>query len=727
MSLVISTNRVYQKSNVSTGFQPVVITTEEEAYDIVGRYDWSPIIFKDGHRCTENFMEAVCIAVDIDNTTASRMSMEEFKKEFEGIEYWIFTSRNHDKEKTSGKNHYQKADRFHAVFPLDAPIKSPHEYREFIEAMISKYPAIDSGAKDGARFFFGYEGTKVFSGQGRHLKKPQVVRKDITGSFEIPVSDDAKKAEAFDLLKKAAAGGCFDDREEWISCGMAMKACGYSFEDWMELSWDTERGLISENQKRWDGFRADRHTEGSITRWARMADPGYKVKKYASKPYSHSVDETPHKSVNFLTMPWENWYQPHVEVTKKKDAETGTYYDVHKAKATLENFQAMLKFYGVIIRENLMTRDIEITIPGIKVSEGKAENASHGQLLSLCVLNNFATGNIDTFLVSVAHKNAYHPVRDWFDTLPEWDGNDRINTILNDVLEIEYYEGIEQLPNILVTKWLVSCVAAVYEKSYRGRGVLTFQGEQEIGKTSFFRSIIPKDHFNTWFKDAIQVDTKDKDSVKKAISHWIVELGEIEGMFKKEISALKAFITSDEDLLRLPYERKVEKYPRRTIMCATVNDPNFLNDPTGSSRFWVMATKSIKYVHDIDVGQLWAQAIKLYRDGMPWWLEGEEKKWLAVSNANFYEIDSHAELIKLKFDVEQLRFKECVTKVMLSAEICLILGLKVERKETRAIANALRSLGIKEGYCMNRSKGFVMPPLRLLEEQPYHRKDWRDA
>jgi putative DNA primase/helicase len=125
-------------------------------------------------------------------------------------------------------------------------------------------------------------------------------------------------------------------------------------------------------------------------------------------------------------------------------------------------------------------------------------------------------------------------------------------------------------------------------------------------------------------------------------------------MFKKEISALKAFITSDEDILRLPYERKSEKYPRRTIMCATVNDPNFLNDPTGSSRFWVITAKSIRYNHGIDISQLWAQALKLYSDGVSWWLEGEEKDWLTVSNANFYELDAHAELIKIKFDLDAL-------------------------------------------------------------------------
>lgn len=713
MSLIISTNREYQNAKAPTGFAPEVISTEEEARAIVGQFDWTPAIFRDGHRKVENFMESVCIAVDIDNTTASRMSIEDFKKEFAQYEYWIFTSRNHGKEKRSGTSTYQPADRFHAVFPLSSPIKTPHEYREFIEAMIEKYPCIDKGAKDGARFFFGYRETQIIYNPGKSLEKP-VVSKAQQSFSENRFDPENRKDEILDLLKRAAGSGCFTDREDWISCGMAMKASGYCFEEWMDLSWDSERQAMSENQKRWNGFNADRHSMGTLIRFARMADPGFMVKRVAGSP-SEAVT-TVGKSINFMAMPWMSWYQPHVEVTKKKNQETGEYYDVHTPKATLENFEAMISYYKIRILENLMTRDIEIEIPGMEKTEGKAENAFHGMLLSLCVLNKFAVGNIDPFIVTIAHRNSYHPVRDWLSGLEEWDGHDRVQTILDSVLDIEYFQGIEKLPRILLTKWLVSCVAAVMAKSYRGRGVLTFQGAQEIGKTSFFRSIVPTEHFDNWFKDGVHLDSKDKDSVKRVISYWIVELGEIEGMFKKEISALKAFITSDEDVLRLPYERKSEKYPRRTILCATVNDPNFLNDPTGSSRFWVLTAKSIRYNHDIDIRQLWAQALFHYRGGMSWWLEGQEKEWLTISNANFYELDTHAELIKIKYDVELLNMKETKFRAMLATEVVMELGLRIEPKETKAVARALRSLGVREGWCTNRSKGFLMPPLRMVTE-----------
>ena len=49
----------------------------------------------------------------------------------------------------------------------------------------------------------------------------------------------------------------------------------------------------------------------------------------------------------------------------------------------------------------------------------------------------------------------------------------------------------------------------------------------------------------------------DKDSVKQAVSFWITELGELDDTFKKSgASALKAFLTQDNDVLRRAYARK---------------------------------------------------------------------------------------------------------------------------------------------------------------------------
>ena len=48
------------------------------------------------------------------------------------------------------------------------------------------------------------------------------------------------------------------------------------------------------------------------------------------------------------------------------------------------------------------------------------------------------------------------------------------------------------------------------------------------------------------------LDTGNKDSQITAICHWIVEIGELDSSFRKDIARLKGFITSDRDKVRKP-------------------------------------------------------------------------------------------------------------------------------------------------------------------------------
>jgi putative DNA primase/helicase len=127
------------------------------------------------------------------------------------------------------------------------------------------------------------------------------------------------------------------------------------------------------------------------------------------------------------------------------------------------------------------------------------------------------------------------------------------------------------------------------------------------------------------FKDGLNLDPHNKDSVKKVVRHWIVELGEIDATFRRaDLSALKAFITSDRDVMRMPYSRREQSFFRRTALCGTVNSRFFLHDQTGNRRFWTIACKSVDSYHTIDMQQAWAQVYELYKNGEGWRLTKQE-------------------------------------------------------------------------------------------------------
>lgn len=80
---------------------------------------------------------------------------------------------------------------------------------------------------------------------------------------------------------------------------------------------------------------------------------------------------------------------------------------------------------------------------------------------------------------------------------------------------------------------------------------------------------------------------------------------------KRDQSALKAFLTAKKDVFRMPYARSATKNPRRTSFCATVNPKEFLNDETGSRRYWVIDASNIDTARISALDEEWA--IQLWR------------------------------------------------------------------------------------------------------------------
>ena len=149
------------------------------------------------------------------------------------------------------------------------------------------------------------------------------------------------------------------------------------------------------------------------------------------------------------------------------------------------------------------------------------------------------------------------------------------------------------------------------------------------------------------------LNPSDKDSVKQAVSHWIVELGEIESTFKKsDIDQLKAFVTKKSDELRLPYDRASTTYQRRTAFYASVNAREFLTDTSGNRRFWVVPVVGINAQHGINMQQLWAEVKEVLYPTVSWYLSAEEREMLQDSN-EYYRTQSSVEDLIL----EHVHFK----------------------------------------------------------------------
>ncbi len=316
---------------------------------------------------------------------------------------------------------------------------------------------------------------------------------------------------------------------------------------------------------------------------------------------------------------------------------------------TIENLETILAKEGFKVRYNLVKKKVEIDAPGHLATADNRDNVGLTLIISMAARYGLATGNIPAFIDVIADRHAYNPVADWIGSKP-WDGIDRLPAIYATVQTAPDYPA--DLKETLLRKWLLSAVAAVtLESDFRTRGVLVLQGDQGINKTTWVRATVS----HLALRDQLvkidhHLDVGNKDSVLGAITHWIVEIGELESSFRKDVARLKGFLTSPTDKVRRPYAKVESEYPRRTVFVATVNDARFLVDATGNSRWWTIPVVKLDADHGIDMQQLYAQLALDLQAGAQWWLTPEEEAQLAEINVQHQTISAVDELIQAHFD-----------------------------------------------------------------------------
>jgi putative DNA primase/helicase len=101
---------------------------------------------------------------------------------------------------------------------------------------------------------------------------------------------------------------------------------------------------------------------------------------------------------------------------------------------------------------------------------------------------------------------------------------------------------------------------------------------------------------------------------------WMVEWAELDGMSRADASRVKTFVTSPSDHFRAAYAHKAESHPRQCVFVGTTNEDRYLKDATGGGRFWPVRCRAIdRAALERDVGQLWAEATRLFDSGATWW------------------------------------------------------------------------------------------------------------
>lgn len=261
----------------------------------------------------------------------------------------------------------------------------------------------------------------------------------------------------------------------------------------------------------------------------------------------------------------------------------------------------------------------------------------------------FSARNYDIAVTKVVDDRSYHPIREFFETLPDWDGVERADTLLVD------YLGAEDTPYVraVTRKELCAAYCRVYHPGIKFDSMIVLNGDQGIGKSTLIAKL-----GGEWYSDSLNLsDMNDKTAAEKLQGYWIMEIGELAGMRKADLDKVKAFISRQDDKYRASFGRRVTPHPRQCVFFGTTNSQNgYLRDITGNRRYWnVKVPGNGKYKPwDMDedtVKQVWAEVMVYAKAGEKLYLSPELEDYAKEEQRAAMERDDREGLVQEYLDM----------------------------------------------------------------------------
>lgn len=590
MNLHISSGRG-QKTNTSYPFS-TSITSLDELKEAV-QYDHVCAKYADGknnrgntvkaYRSKKTFLSSDCLAMDCDNTNANPLENDVPEDNWKTPADVAAAFPDVPFYVVYSRNHMKEKDGKSArprfhVYFPMGEVKSVDIYEKLKSEVYKRFPSFDDNAIDAARFFFGVENPEVEYFGGNTRIDDFIFRANTLPEI---IPSGSRNATLLSYGSKYLKR--FGESEK-------------AYQLFLDTAERCDEPLNDEELKQI---------------WSNALN------------FYHSTVET---DPSYLTP--DEFDGSDFETLGAAGSGIVTSDDIRKA----------LQKMNIHVRLNVITGQVEIEGMPDKYSRTNAPNTLPTLLQDYFSYRGIHCSRqvIDDSLVLIEDENRFNPVEDMLKATVH-DGKDRI-TKLSQIL------GIDHNPDFVLylTKWLHQCVAMALNddsEPYGADGVLVIQAPQGCGKTFFCRKIAMK---SDWFAEGLTLDLDNKDSIIQATGKWISELGELDSTLKREQSALKAFLTSSKDIYRLPYAKVSVNKPRRTSFCATVNPKEFLNDDTGSRRYWVVQPTRIDVpalinLDDTWLRQLWSQVYHtLYlEDPQGFRLTEDERKKLQKENEQY--------------------------------------------------------------------------------------------
>lgn len=392
---------------------------------------------------------------------------------------------------------------------------------------------------------------------------------------------------------------------------------------------------------------------------------------------------------------------------------------------TAENLFCLLRAYGVDVRRNEMTLNVDVKIKNRKASAAYRNMYTNAVTIDNAV-RNLATINylpkdfVADALVNIMSARSYNPVREYFDGL-EWDGKDYLGMLLDTLPSADGFD--REFGRRLFEKNLVAGVAVEYTEKTPIVGAIVLTGRQGVGKSRFVERLAPP--LADSFKGGLTPDFNNKDHMLTLLSCKVAEIAEATATTgKSSMEILKAVLTAHTHYIRAPYAAREMQVARKSLWFMTSNDRALLSDPSGNRRLWIWELGDnsgpiTDPVAEYNVNGLWAQMVHLYKSGaVTTYLTDEENAKVNEMSADYVVIDPiHdlvAELYKGQVTVTNLGkavIREGVkTAARTRTDIAKLLGIDASKvSDMKRLSAALDKLFDKSPKKSGGSVAYIVP------------------
>lgn len=299
--------------------------------------------------------------------------------------------------------------------------------------------------------------------------------------------------------------------------------------------------------------------------------------------------------------------------------------------------------HEIHVRKNKLIDSLEISYKGGQWERYADDDDS--RLRAGVLEYHFTKEDIKDELCLISQQ--YDPTTEFIGAIPEWDGVERLDDLVQTLNPAD-----PELPRKFLEYWMIGMLAGITSEGKYNENVLILQGEQGDGKTRWVRRLFEEIlKFTNLRPDRYfinkMIDPKNKDDVKLLCQSFVVFYDELSGIVdsKSDIASFKNITSMQSTTLRKAYDRHETQLIRKASIIATVNDSQFLKDPTGNRRFWIIPCRKTDQYHNIDIVQLWAQIKSYYLQGNKYWLDREETSVLNEYNKRFETYSLEEELI----------------------------------------------------------------------------------